>query len=353
MPRPRQAFTAAAALAVADNTGRISDGFSNIKYKRPMMRNIGRRLLIGLWLGVTGMGITAIPASSTMAAAATQQKTFATPEKAVDELIAANRDNSMRELLAILGPDGAKLISSGDPVADKRGRELFLAAYDEAHKLELDGQDKAILVVGKEEWPLPIPLVRRQAGWRFDTKAGVEEILDRRIGRNELSVIEVCRAYVAAQREYAAQRLGPGGLPDYAQHFMSTGGQHNGLYWPVKPGEEESPLGPLIAQARAAGYAPGTPHEKPRPYYGYYFHILTRQGANAPGDTKNYVVDGHMTGGFALIVYPATYGDSGIMTFIVNQDGIVYQKNLGPDTTRMAAQITQYDPDGSWQASQL
>ena len=222
-----------------------------------MVRNTGSVLLIGLWLIAAAIGPIAISASSAMAAAAMQQKTFATPAAAVDALIAANRANKMRELLALLGPEGAKLIHSGDPVADKGGRERFLAAYDEAHKLELDGQDKAILIVGKEEWPLPIPLVRQEAGWRFDTTAAVEEILNRRIGRNELSVIEVCRAYVVAQREYAAKRLKAGGTSEYAQHFMSTDGQHNGLYWPVKPGEDESPLGPLIARARAAGYSPG------------------------------------------------------------------------------------------------
>jgi hypothetical protein len=317
-----------------------------------MVRNTGSVLLIGLWLIAAAIGPIAISASSAMAAAAMQQKTFATPAAAVDALIAANRANKMRELLALLGPEGAKLIHSGDPVADKGGRERFLAAYDEAHKLELDGQDKAILIVGKEEWPLPIPLVRQEAGWRFDTTAAVEEILNRRIGRNELSVIEVCRAYVVAQREYAAKRLKAGGTSEYAQHFMSTDGQHNGLYWPVKPGEDESPLGPLIARARAAGYSPGTPHAKPRPYYGYYFRILTQQGKNAPDGARNYVVNGHTTGGFALIAYPASYGDSGVMTFVVNQDGIVYQKNLGPATTRIAQQITQYDPDPSWQVSQ-
>jgi len=287
-----------------------------------------------------------------MAAAAVQQETFATPAAAVHALIAANRANKMRQLLAVLGPEGAKLIHSGDPVADKSGRARFLAAYDEAHKLELDDQGKAILIVGREEWPLPIPLVRQEAGWRFDTKAGVDEILNRRIGRNELSVIEVCRAYVVAQREYAAKRLRPGGPPEYAQHFMSTGGQRNGLYWPVKPGEEESPLGALIARARAAGYRPGTPHAKPRPYYGYYFRILTRQGKNAPGGARNFVVNGHMTGGFALIAYPSTYADSGIMTFVVNQDGIVYQKNFGSATARIVRQISHYDPDPSWQLSQ-
>ena len=244
------------------------------------------------------------------------------------------------------------MIHSGDPVADRRGRKLFVAAYDEEHKLERDGDHKATLIVGKDEWPLPIPLVREHAHWRFDTKAGADEILNRRIGRNELNVIEVCRAYVEAQREYAAKKLGPGGTAEYAQHFMSKIGQRDGLYWPVKAGEEESPLGPLIARARAAGYRPGTPHPRPRPYYGYYFHILTQQGPNAPGGAKDYVVDGRMTGGFALIAYPATYGDSGIMTFIVNQDGIVYQKNFDQDTTHIATAITQYDPDGSWQVSE-
>jgi hypothetical protein len=343
MLRPRRSFMVAVA-AFADEAERFQEN------EMAMVRSTRSRLLIGLLLVVAAIGLIATPASLAMAAAM-QQKTFATPAAAVDALIAANRANKMRELLAVLGPEGAKLIQSGDPVADKGGRERFLAAYDEAHKLELDGQDKAILIVGREEWPLPIPLVRQQTGWRFDTRAGVEEILNRRIGRNELSVIEVCRAYVVAQREYAAKRLRPSGPTEYAQHFMSTDAQHNGLYWPVKPGEEESPLGPLIARARAAGYSPGTSHAKPRPYYGYYFRILTRQGENAAGGARNYVINGDMTGGFALIAYPATYGDSGIMTFVVNQDGVVYQKNLGPGTTRISQQITQYDPDPSWQVS--
>lgn len=308
------------------------------------------RLLIALRLAVAVMALLATAAAPVMAAAA-PQKTFATPAAAVDALIAANRGNHVGRLFAILGPEGAKLIHSGDPVADRRGRRLFVAAYDEAHELERDGDSKAILVVGANKWPLPIPLIREHARWRFDAKAGADEILNRRIGRNELTVIEVCRAYVAAQREYAAKNLGPDGSAEYAQHFLSAIGRRDGLYWPVKAGEEESPLGPLIARARAAGYRPGTPHLKPRPYYGYYFRILTQQGQNAPGGAKDYVVDNRMTGGFALIAYPATYGDSGIMTFIVNQDGIVYQKNLGPDTTRIAAAITQYDPDESWQAS--
>ena len=349
-----EAFTAAAAAeaftaAVVAAAG--VDEVMSMRLDRAMLRNAANRFLIALRLGAGAMGLMAIAAVPAMAAAASQ-KTFATPAAAVDALIAANRGNHLRKLLAILGPEGAKLIHSGDPVADRRGRRLFVAAYDRSPQTGARRRRKAILIVGADEWPLPIPLVREHARWRFDTKAGADEILNRRIGRNELSVIEVCRAYVAAQREYAAKNLGPGGAAEYAQHFMSKIGQRDGLYWPVKAGEQESPLGPLIARARAAGYRPGTPHPKPRPYYGYYFHILTQQGQNAPGGARNYVVNDHMTGGFALIAYPATYGDSGIMTFIVNQDGIVYQKNLGPDTQAHRRQITQYDPDGSWQASQ-
>ena len=319
-----------------------------------MLRNY--RFVIAPRLGVAGIGLLAITlfaiAVASAMAAVPAQKTFATPAAAVDALIAANRGNHLRELLAILGPESAKLIHSGDPVADEHGRTRFVARYDEANKVDLDGESKAVLIVGKDEWPFPIPLIRQHGRWRFDTKAGADEILNRRIGRNELTVIQVCRGYVAAQREYAAMRVGPGRAPEYAQRFMSTTGQRDGLYWPVNAGEAESPLGPLIAQARAAGYQPGTPHVKPRPYYGYYFRVLDRQGDNAAGGAKNYIVDDHMIGGFAMLAYPATYGNSGVMTFIVNQAGIVYQKNLGPDSAHIAQQIIQYDPDASWQASE-
>lgn len=316
-----------------------------------MGRILVQRLIITLRVEAAAIALLAIAAVPSMAAAASQ-RTFATPTAAVDALISANRGNQIDQLLSILGPDGLKLIRSGDAVADRRGRVMFVAAYDQAHKLDYEGDIKAILIVGAEEWPLPIPLIRVRGRWHFDTKAGAQEILDRRIGRNEISVIEVCRAYVAAQREYFAKNLGPGGLAEYAQHFMSRIGRRDGLYWPIEAGEEESPLGPLIARTRAAGYRPGTPHLKPRPYYGYYFHILTGQGQNAPGGAKNYIVNNHMTGGFALIAYPATYGDSGVMTFIVNHNGIVYQKNLGPETSRIAAGIMQYDPDPGWKESE-
>jgi hypothetical protein len=305
-----------------------------------MFKLIGRLLIT----------VVAIAASIASAAAIIPQKHFSTPDAAVDALIVANRDDDKPALLAILGVDGSKLIRSGDRVEDSRGRARLVTAFEEAHKIELEGQDKAVLVVGKEEWPLPIPLIHDPAGWRFDTKAGEEEILNRRIGHNELKVIEVCRGYVAAQREYAALKIG--GQSEYARRFLSTPQQHDGLYWPIEPGETESPFGPLVAQAQASGYpaASAAANAKPRPYYGYYFRILLAQGSNAPGGAMSYLSEGHMTRGFALIAYPATYGDSGVMTFIVNQSGIVFEKNLGTSTSRIAQQITQYDPDSSWRA---
>ena len=305
-----------------------------------MCKQIGRLLIT----------VVAIAASIASAAAIIRQKHFSTPDAAVDALIVANRDDDKPALLAILGADGSKLIRSGDRVEDSRGRARLVAAFEEAHKIELEGQDKAVLIVGKEEWPLPIPLIHDPAGWRFDTEAGEEEILNRRIGHNELKVIEVCRGYVAAQREYAALKIG--GQSEFARRFLSTPQQHDGLYWSIEPGETESPLGPLVAQAQASGYpaASTAANAKPRPYYGYYFRILLAQGPNAPGGAMSYLSEGHMTRGFALVAYPATYGDSGVMTFIVNQSGIVFEKNLGTATLRIAQQITQYDPDSSWRA---
>jgi len=301
-----------------------------------------------LWLSIAASSLAAILSSARAPAfaAGARQETFSAPAQAVDALIRANRGGNVAELLKILGVESEKLISSGDPVADKAGRDRFVAAYDASHKLETRGANKVVLIVGKEDWPLPIPLVRHGSVWRFDTKAGEKEILDRRIGRNELKVIEVCRAYVEAQREYAAKdRVGTGHL-EYAQHLLSTSGKHDGLYWPTGAGEEQSPLGPLIAKARAAGYF--AKEDESRPYYGYYYKILKRQGPNAPGGAKDYTVDSHMSGGFAMLAFPARYSDSGVMTFIVNQNGIVYQKNLGPETATIANNMTQFDPDATW-----
>ncbi len=304
------------------------------------------------WVALMSMIVPAAVLAGTPSA----QRTFASPEAAVEALVAADRGNDLDALINILGPGGQKLVHSGDPVADAAGRERFVTAFEASHRIDLDGEEKANLVIGKEEWPLPIPLVRTSAGWRFDTEAGEQEILNRRIGRNELSVIAVCRAYVQAQREYALLATGAGGKPEYAQRFTSHEGQRDGLYWPTPPGGKVSPLGPLMEQARAAGYAGGAAAAvgaaptKPQPYHGYFYRILTRQGPHAPGGPKDYVVGGHMLGGFALLAYPAVYGDSGIKTFIVNQDGIVFEKDLGPTTSRLVGSLEQYDPDASWHA---
>ncbi len=296
------------------------------------------------WLRM--LAVSVLSASGlALASVAAEQRRFNSEQDAVEALVAATRSDQLQDLRQILGPAGARLIHSGDPVADRNGRARFVAAYEQAHRIETEGPDKAVLIVGKEDWPLPIPLVRANGQWRFDTTAGQQEILKRRVGRNELSVLQVCRAYVQAQREYASAKTSPGLGPEYAQRFDSNPGTRDGLYWPVEAGEPESPLGPLVAQAQAAGYAGDG---IPRPYFGYYYRILTRQGANAPGGAKDYVVGGRMSGGFALLAYPAKYGDSGVMTFMVNDQGIVFEKNLGPRTAALAPAIDQYDPDETW-----
>jgi len=280
---------------------------------------------------------------------AAQQRQFSTTDQAVEDLVAASRSDDLGRLLRILGPRGARLIRSGDGVADREARQHFVASYDQAHRIGYEEPNKAVLFVGSEDWPMPIPLVRTRGGWRFDTKAGEQEILDRRVGYNELSAIEVCRTYVQAQREYARMQANAGAGRAYAQRFMSQPRTHDGLYWPVSSDEKESPLGPLVAQARAEGYAPEPAHHERHPYFGYYYKILTRQGGHARGGARNYISpDGRMTGGFALLAYPATYGDSGIMTFIVNRSGIVFEKNLGTHTVAAARAIREYDPDPSW-----
>jgi Protein of unknown function (DUF2950) len=296
-----------------------------------------------LWSGFSTASLAAPPRS------------FASPDAAAAALASAARANDARTLVAILGSSGRKLVYSGDRVADQHGRAQFAAAYDALHKIEPQGDARALLIVGKDEWPFPIPLVKHGASWRFDTKAGAQEILDRRIGHNELNAIEVCRAYVDAQRDYATADRQNDGMREYAQHFMSREDKHDGLYWPTPAGQPESPTGPLVAAARAEGYpaAKGAakPHH-PQPYHGYVYHILTRQGPHAPGGALDYIVKGHMIGGFALIAYPAKWGDSGVMTFIADQDGIVYQKNLGPRTRTLAREIDAYDPDPSWTKQQ-
>jgi len=281
-------------------------------------------------------------------AASAKQKSFASPEEAVKAGITAAKSEDIKELLAILGDDAKDLISSGDPVADKARRQEFLKAYDEKHQLVKEG-DSYILTVGKQDWPYPIPVVKKGNGWVFDTAQGREEILNRRIGENELSTIQVLLAIVDAQREYARKDRDGNGILEYAQKFRSDPGKKNGLYWEAKPGEEESPLGPLAAEARVEGYTTAaSASAKPRPYHGYYFKILTAQGKNASGGAYSYLVGDKLIGGFAVIAAPAQYGNSGVMTFMVNFDGVVYQKDLGKNTLELAKKISSFDPDKSW-----
>jgi hypothetical protein len=283
-------------------------------------------------------------------ASSLKQKRFSSPEEAVNALIDAIKRSDQKELIAILGRGSKALVSSGDKVVDREGRERFVKAYEEKNKLEGEGEGKVILHVGKDDWPFPIPLAKKGNSWFFNTKVGKEEIINRRIGRNELNAAQVCLAYADAQREYALGDRDGDGLLAYAESFVSETGKKNGLYWEAQPGEETSPLGPFVAAARdeGYGYAPRKSGDKPIPYHGYYYRILTAQGTNAPGGAYNYVVNGKMIGGFALVAYPARYGNSGIMTFITNQDGIIYQKNLGKDTRKTARAMRLFDPDKTW-----
>jgi len=282
------------------------------------------------------------------ACATPSQTTYATPENAVDQLITALRADDTRQLEALLGPGSDDLVHSGDDVADRNGRERFVQAYDEKHALEEAPNGSYVLYVGNLEWPVPIPIVRTSNEWRWDTAAGREEILDRRIGRNELNTIQVCLAYCDAQYEYAGKDRNGDGLQEYARKFLSTEGKQDGLYWPTAEGEPLSPLGALAAQASAEGYRRAEKGEAPRPFHGYHFRILTGQGEHAPGGAYSYLAGDRMIGGFALIAWPAEYEVSGVMTFVVNQDARVYQKDLGPDTEKAAAAIQLYDPDSTW-----
>jgi len=292
--------------------------------------------------------ITFLVINSPVNAATSKQKLFSSPEDAVAAMINALKNSDKKMLKAIFGHGSRDLISSGDKVADKKGREHFLKSYEDNNRLEKVGDERAILHIGKKDWPLPIPIVKMGESWFFNTKEGKEEIINRRIGKNELSVIRVCMAYVDAQREYALKDRDDDKLLVYAGKFVSEPGKKDGLYWETKEGEEPSPMGPFFAAAEAEGYAAKVPDKKPISYHGYYYKILTAQGQNAPGGAYDYVVNGKMVGGFALVAYPARYGSSGIMTFMVNQDGVVYESNLGESTKEIAQGIKTFDPDKEW-----
>jgi hypothetical protein len=273
------------------------------------------------------------------------QKTFSSAEEASEALVAAARSSDEKAMLNILGADGKEIVSSGDDAEDAESRANFVEKYQEMHRLVKEPDGTTVLYIGAKNWPTPIPLVNKSGSWYFDTQAGKMEILYRRVGRNEMSAIQVCQELVAAEKEYSTQH------GEYAQKIFSDEGQHNGLYWKASDGEPLSPVGPLVAAAVTEEYAQSR-GSAPTPYRGYHYHALTRQGKNGPGGTKSYIVNGKMTGGFAFVAYPAEYRSSGVMTFIVGVDGVVYQKDLGKKTEALAKAMKEYNLNSSWQKAE-
>lgn len=272
------------------------------------------------------------------------QKTFSSPQDASTALVAAMQSNDEKAMLEILGPDGKEVVSSGDETEDAQNRADFVWRYHEMHRLVKE-PDGFTLYIGAENWPVPIPVVERDRSWYFDTAAGKREVLYRRIGRNEMSTIRVCQELVAAQKEYYSTQH------EYARKVFSDRGQHDGLYWKAAEGEPQSPIGALVASAVAEGYVKGQ-NDPPAPYRGYYYRILTRQGTNSPGGPMNYIAGGKMAGGFAFVAYPAEYRSSGVMTFLVNEDGVVYQKDLGSKTEILGKAMKAYNPGPGWQKAE-
>jgi hypothetical protein len=294
------------------------------------------------WLGMVVLALPLLAA----APAADTAKQFASPQAAIDALVAAVRSADVAQFRALFGPAGLQVVSAGDPVANQTQRQKFIAAYDAKHAIDVNG-DEATLSIGADDWPFPIPLKHGAKGWSFDVAAGREEILDRRIGANELYTQQVMLAYVDAQNEYVQSLHDGNKVHVYAQRLLSSPGKQDGLYWLTQEGQPQSPLGPLIAEARAGGYRPGESAE-PQPYHGYYYHILKGQGPHAPGGAYSYVANGLMLGGFGLVAWPSQWGNTGVMTFVVNQDGEIYQKDLGPRTAAIAKAMTRFDPDTTW-----
>ena len=306
-----------------------------------------RQKMLRWFLGAAAL-ITALAGCHMPNQKPADQQGFASPQQAVAALVGAVQNDDDSVLLTILGPEAQDLISSGDPVADRNSRARFLEVFGERHRLEQKEEELAVLLLGNKDYPFPIPIRRHRDAWAFDTGAGREEILNRRIGRNELHTIEVMRAYTTAQRDYASRKHS-GDNPTFAQQLTSSEGQKDGLYWPVTEVEQESPFGPLIARASEEGYTGGLDEDPPEPFHGYFFKILKAQGTHANGGAFNYVAGGRMVLGFALVAYPAKYEASGIMTFIVNQEGVIYEKDLGEDTDDEALSMIDFDPDESWQ----
>ncbi|HTS25279.1 MAG TPA: DUF2950 domain-containing protein [Bryobacteraceae bacterium] len=292
------------------------------------------------WIGAIGLTVAAALLH------AQAQQTFATPKEAADALVAAAEHNDTAALMKVLGPASKDIVESGDPAEDKSGRAQFA---ERAHaRMRVDPEpgnpDRAVVIVGQDDWPFPVPLYRKAGRWSFDAARGRTEILARRIGRNEMGAIEVCRGYVEAQMAYAAHDRNGDGMLQYAQKIVSSSGKKDGLYW---AGESDALVPKAFADAAAALLAEG---KKPAPYHGYFFHILKAQGPDAPGGAMDYVVKGKMMGGFAMVAYPAEYGVSGVKTFLVNHRGMVYEKDLGSATATVARQMTRFNPDKTWKA---
>ncbi len=313
-----------------------------------MLRVIRQLFLMGLafapLLGIAAAETGAAAPEPALAAA----RSFTMPDQAVKTLLEAARSGDPGQIAVLFGARGAELFSSGDEIEDKNDREAFAAMAEEKTRLDQAEAGRAILHVGQQDWPFPIPIVKSDEGWRFDAEQGREEILNRRIGQNELGTLGTLNGYVEAQFEYANVDRNGDGVAEYAQKLRSEPGKFDGLFWDAAPGQPPSPLGPLVADARAEGYSLKSPENGPLPYHGYYYRILVRQGSQAPGGKYDYVINGRMIAGFGMVAFPAQYGSSGIMSFIVNHQGKIYQKDLGPDTDRIAAALKEYDPDPSW-----
>lgn len=334
------AVAAAAAVVVREHCPPLSAEKNTMNAKHTM-----KTLLVALLIAVSPA------ASAAGAAAATRvgvvQQGYATPEDAAKALAEAVRQEDVNALLAVLGPAARAWLASGDPVTDRRDWETFLTAYDRQHGIRQLSDSRAIVVVGEDDWPFPAPVLRQGERWLFDSAAGREEILNRRIGRNELDTIQTLLAIVDAQREYAVGDLDGNGSYDYARRFVSSEGTRDGLFWPVGADEPASPLGPLLAAATREGYRKDDSGQ-PTAYHGYRYRMLTAQGPDAAGGAYSYLVDERMIGGFAVLAYPAKYGSSGIMSFLVNHDGTVFQKNLGRNTEAVATKLRTFNPGAGW-----
>jgi hypothetical protein len=315
---------------------------------------------ITLTLCLAGFALTPAAAQAPVAPAAAAtaktthpgaQRSFASAEEAVKSLVDLLRSKDMKGLFALIGPGSQAWLQSGDAVQDEQSRQHFLAAYDEKNALEPAGADRFVLAVGADAWPFAVPIVKRGGRWAFDAKAGREEVANRRIGGNELDTIKTLRALVEAQRKYAAADPQGVGAAVYARRLVSSDGKKDGLYWPASPAQTASPLEALAALAVTQGYA-NKASAAPAPFHGYLYRIVTAQGKDAPGGARDYLVDGKLTGGFAVVAYPVKYGVSGYMTFMVSNDGVVYQKSLGAATASAAGQLSRYNPDGTWQKVQ-